>query len=119
MCSLSKAFGTEGNQCSLPNVLGTKVRQDLETGEVTVTLDGYISALADTYKDYLRSRTVHTPATQDLERHVTEALLTKDIKWFQSLTGALLFAAITCRPDISWATAMLSRAMCYPTPELV
>ena len=115
----------EGAISDLPAALGTKTTQDLAAGTVTISLEGYIEALADKFSAHIGSKRVQTPATQDLEKHVTEAILTKgdprdadDIKWFQRLVGALLFASIVCRPDISWATAMLSRAMCYPTAAL-
>ena len=37
---------------------------------------------------------------------------------YQSLVGAILYCAISTRPDISYATGMLCRAMTKPTPEL-
>ena len=38
---------------------------------------------------------------------------------FRSLVGALLFIAITARPDVQYAAGMLSRCVAYPTPEIL
>ena len=40
------------------------------------------------------------------------------IKAYQSLVGALLYAAINTRPEVAYAVGMLCRAMAKPTPEL-
>ena len=41
-----------------------------------------------------------------------------DIKAYQSLVGALLYASTNTRPDIAFAVGYLCRAMAKPTPEL-
>ena len=38
---------------------------------------------------------------------------------YRSLVGALLFIAITTRPDVQYAAGMLSRCVAYPTPEML
>ena len=54
-----------------------------------------------------------------------EALLTKSeprdpklVKFFQSLNGAIGFAAIVARGEVLWAWGMMSRACAYPTEDL-
>ena len=41
-----------------------------------------------------------------------------DVRKYQSIVGALLYAATNTRPDIAYAVGMLCRAMSKPTPEL-
>ena len=38
---------------------------------------------------------------------------------YRSIVGALLFIAITTRPDVQYAAGMLSRCVAYPTAELL
>ena len=115
----------EGPISDVPSVLGATAKQDLAAGTTTLSLEGYIETIADEYKDLLTSRKVSTPATSEIEAIVNEALRTKEeprdpklIKWYQRVCGLLIFASIVCRPDMSYAAAMLSRAMAYPTEAL-
>ena len=51
-----------------------------------------------------------------------ETLLTIDPAMherYRSMVGALLFIAITVRPDVQYAAGMLSRCVAYPTPALL
>ena len=58
----------------------------------------------------------------DAVRCKGETLLTIDPAMherFRSMVGALLFIAITTRPDAQYAAGMLSRCVAYPTPALM
>ena len=65
-----------------------------------------------------------TPADSDLAQHVANALScdaprsAEDIRRFQSIVGALLYASTNTRPDIAYAVGMLCRCMGKPTPAL-
>jgi len=65
------------------------------------------------------------PASKLLPQHVADALVDvserhpADVKKYQSLVGALLYAATNTRPDIAYSVGMLCRAMSKPTPELM
>ena len=115
----------EGLVSDVPAVLGTKITQDVAAGTVTLSQEGYIDSLAEEYATELPSRKPATPAGQDLEGHVREALDSKAeardpalVHWYQRIVGALIWASIVSRPDICWAVGMLSRAMAYPTAAL-
>ena len=68
--------------------------------------------------------------TLDLEKHVAIAVASAlakepvtvsaaDHARFRSIVGALIYAAISTRPDIAYSTGMLSRVMHHPTAELL
>ena len=68
-----------------------------------------------------------TPCDIDLVQHVADALASRaagstcaeaELRRYQSLVGALLYAAVNTRPDVAYSVGMLCRAMCCPTPEL-
>ena len=115
----------EGLVSDVPAVLGTKVKQDIAAGTVSLSQEGYIASLAEEYGAELPARKPATPAAQDLEGRVREALDSKAeardpalVHWYQRIVGALIWASIVSRPDICWAVGMLSRAMAYPTEAL-
>ena len=65
-----------------------------------------------------------TPCDYELPLHVANALPSTDtpdaeeVRRYQSICGALLYASTNTRPDLAFATGMLCRAMSRPTPEL-
>ncbi len=68
-----------------------------------------------------------TPCDGELVQHVADALASRlaghassdvDVRRYQSLVGALLYAAVNTRPDVAYPIGMLCRAMSCPTPEL-
>ena len=64
------------------------------------------------------------PHTEDLPSRVLDATLCDDprdpvlVQKYQSLVGALLYAAMNTRPDIAYSVGMLCRAMSKPTDSL-
>ena len=64
------------------------------------------------------------PHTDDLPSRVLDATLCNDprdpilVQKYQSLVGALLYAAMNTRPDIAYAVGMLCRAMSKPSDAL-
>ena len=66
-----------------------------------------------------------TPARKNLPELADLAVAAKVepdpalLKCYQSIVGAVNYCATHTRPDIAFAVGMLSRAMAYPTPELM
>ena len=96
-------------------------------GHVELTQASYIVRLADTWFPEGVPATIQSnqpPADKNLPQLVADALVNveprapEQVKAFQSLVGALLYAAINTRPDVAYAVGMLCRAMAKPTPEL-
>ena len=94
-------------------------------GTITLHQQAYIEKLANTYLGDGFNRVKHkNPASSDLPSLVEAALSATEpidperTKSYQSLVGAILYCSISTRPDISYATGMLCRAMSKPTPEL-
>ena len=92
----------EGLVSDVPAVLGTKVKQDIAAGTVSLSQEGYIASLAEEYGAELPARKPATPAAQDLEGRVREALDSKAeardpalVRWYQRIVGALIWAS-TC-----------------------
>ena len=61
------------------------------------------------------------PAGTDLPQLVADALTVTvlpaadNIRAYQSLVGALIYASVNTRPDVAYAIGMLCRAMAKPT----
>ena len=93
----------------------------------TISLGKYIDKLAERYLNgSMANRKEHkTPASQDLPKLVLAATdsdrpVDPEVhKQYRSLVGALLFAALTVRPDIAYAVGMLSRALNKPDARLL
>lgn len=98
-----------------------------EGGSVILRQTGYIRKMmasfapADHPRNFQRNR---APCDSSLCQHVADALCQTGpidpalLKRYQSLVGALMYAATQTRPDIAFAVGYLSRAMGKPTEEL-
>ena len=101
------------------------------TGRDTVTLHQrpYIDSLTARYfpdgvpTSLAANQTPHSP---DIKERVLSAVTSGATSLdaashgrYRSIVGALIYCAVSTRPDISYAVGMLSRAMHCPTPELL
>ena len=100
-----------------------------QTGDsVVLTQTAYIDKLVDTYMPGgvpTRFRRNGGPCSEALPKLIHEATLNKlapdpvILAEYQSIVGAELYASTHTRPDVSYAVGQLSRAMAYPTEELL
>ena len=112
----------------LADILNVQIQHNTD-GSTTLHQRDYIEKLAERYLPEIageKVRTVKFPASADLPKLVEAALDPSRpappdaaVKAYQSLVGALLYCATSTRPDISYAVAMLCRAMAKPTPDLL
>lgn len=113
------------DQGPLTEMLG--IQFDQGESHISLSLGNYIDRLVDRYLGKaLKNRKEHkTPACHELPDMVraatesTDALDPAIVAEYRSLVGALLFASLTVRPDISYAVGMLSRALNTPNATLL
>jgi len=122
--SLQSAWDVE-DEGELSDLLGIEFVFGDDSVELRQT--AYIRKMVDTYfpdgmPEQLQPSC--TPADKDLPQVIADALTMKLagetpdpalLKRYQSLVGALLYAATNTRPDIAYATGMLCRCMSCPT----
>jgi len=84
----------------------------------------YIEKLVKRYLPQGGAKVLHknkAPAAQDLAQVISDAQSQEAVpdsgllRQYQSLVGALLYCAVSTRPDVSYAVSMLCRAMSKPT----
>ena len=111
----------------MSDLLGVDITPSPDCSKVTLRQTGYIDRLvAKWFPDGAPAltRSNKVPAGPDLAQLVADALASTEVpcssavRDFQSIVGALLYAATNTRPDICYAVGMLCRAMSRPTPEL-
>ena len=122
--SLQKRWDVE-DEGVVSDLLGIEISSTGST--VELKQEAYINKLvAIWFPDGVPStlQSTKTPADADLAQHVADALScdaprsAEDIRRFQSIVGALLYASTNTRPDIAYAVGMLCRCMGKPTPAL-
>ena len=96
---------------------------------ITLDLERYITDVTAHYFPGGVHAAYAVPATLDLVKLVEDASTRKEEiksaidpelhKRYRSIVGALLFIAITVRPDVQYAAGMLSRCVAYPTLALL
>ena len=109
---LGVEIASEGNVVSLKqtayiekmakNQFGDDIPPDCKAFNVPYVFEGSTATLAQVIADALSDDRVRSP---------------EEIKAYQSIVGALLYAATHTRPDIAYAVGMLCRAMGSPSPD--
>lgn len=101
-------------------MLGMRITRDLEKKTIHLDQELYISKALEKF-GLDKCRTMPTPAVQSsssatplVEREGANAQPT-DLKLYQEKVGTLLYAAISTRPDISFAVNKLTQHMTAPT----
>ena len=108
----------------LTSMLGMRIEQTKE--HITINHRPLIEKTAARFLGENHKPLKHaTPATPKLPEMVNLALDSTAppsetlLAMFRALVGALLFVAVTARPDVSYAVGMLSRVMNKPTEALM
>ena len=112
------------DQGKLTDVLGMQIHQNEEC--ISISHENYITNLVETFLAGEANRKEHkTPACEELEDLIIAAIESTGpidpelLAMYRSLVGALLYCAVTVRPDIAYAVGMLSRALNKPTKRLL
>ena len=106
------------------DLLGVEITRD--DRYVTLRQTAYICKMVQNHfsEPPAQSKRNKLPCDESLPQMVADALANEDahsaadIKAYQSIVGALLYASTNTRPDIAFAVGYLCRAMAKPTPEL-
>lgn len=104
-------------QSDLEKFLGAEFVTIPQKG-ILMHLNQYIHGMLDRFgmSDCRSTPTPESCSTDSSARELTDQslLCRADIQLFQEITGALMFCATSCRPDISHAVNMLARRMAAP-----
>ncbi|NDD86026.1 transposon Pol polyprotein, partial [bacterium] len=102
--------------------LGVKVTRDLRSKTLALSLPQYTSELEKRFAGYLEDRrnkrALGSPMVPDTMRDLKlpeeewgdEDRATVDKFEYMSMLGSLMFAALTCRPDLAFSVSLLSQA---------
>ena len=100
--------------------LGMQVTRDKATRTISLGLPKYISELEKKYKRHLDEQGSHrgcgSPMVPDVMKRVKaedwseEEAKEVNRKDFMSILGSLMFASLTCRPDLAFTVSLLSQA---------
>jgi len=96
-------------------LLGIEIYRDRPLHSITITLGQYIRKILKRFgmEDCRPARTPFPPNI--LLEPATENNLFSDITKYRSLVGALMFATITCRPDVAYSVNQLSQFNVRPS----
>lgn len=101
-------------------VLGMAIKRDRKARTITLDQELYITKALERY-GLQECKPVTTPGVPGLDEtstattEATETTAAVDRQLFQEMVGTLMYAAISCRPDINHAVQQLARAMQAPT----
>ena len=90
--------------------LGIEVEKDA-VGNFCICQTGYIERMMEKFKLHA-SKSARTPLQKQLK---TDGSPPVDPSSYRSMIGAILYVAVATRPDVSFATSMLSEASMEPT----
>jgi len=99
--------------------LGINVNRDWENGEITINMPKMIENIATKFG--CTDRPAKTPMSSDIKlaKGSVEDIVPASEFDYMSCVGALLYLALTVRPDIAYAVGQLSRFMSCPTADCV
>ena len=102
-------------------ILNIRIDRDWEAGTVKISQPAAISKLAAKFHldDITKTGAPLMPMRPDLhlQKAVGDKIINRDVFDYASVVGSLLYLSLTCRPDISVATGILSRFMACPGQE--
>ena len=102
-------------------ILNIRIDRDWEAGTVKISQPAAISKLAAKFHldDITKTGAPLIPMRPDLhlQKAVGDKIINRDVFDYASVVGSLLYLSLTCRPDISVATGILSRFMACPGQE--
>ena len=100
--------------------LGIEITRDRRGRTLSLGLPNYISELETKYSKHLEEegskKSVGSPMTPETMKRLKAEEWTEeesrevDRKQFMSVLGSLMFAALTCRPDLAYSVSLLSQA---------
>jgi hypothetical protein len=95
-------------------LLGMKVRRDRASHQIMLSQEQYIVKAAERYGVQLSSKPPSTPGV-DYQEETAAKSPPCDKTLFQQLTGTLIYATISTRPDAAHSVHVLTRHMNDPT----
>ena len=110
---LKKKYNIEGGN-ELQWFLGIRVLRDRETKRLWLSQASYIDKIANLATS---SQPDNTPMAREEPMPYEDRASHHDINLYQQKIGSLLYAAVTTRPDIAFATSRLSRFLTNPGPK--
>jgi Reverse transcriptase (RNA-dependent DNA polymerase) len=94
--------------------LGIRVIRDRERRIIWLSQSTYIDKIANLANS---NQPDTIPMTRDELKPYENRATNREIHLFQKKIGSLLYAAVTTRPDIAFATSRLSRFLTNPSPQ--
>ena len=100
--------------------LGMQISRDRQLGVVEIGLQKYTEGLAKRFPDLMLGGKVSTPMAPDALQKIrlggwsVEEAAKVAPKEYMSVLGCLMYAATTCRPDISFSVSTLAQASSDP-----
>jgi hypothetical protein len=101
----------------IKDYLGVEIAYDLNKGRLKLNQSKYIQKVLDRFNINNKSPK-YTPIKANIKLEPNKEQATpKEIKWFQTAIGSLLYLAMATRPDITYATILLARFASNPSIE--
>ena len=115
LSKLKKRFNISG-ESELQWFLGIRVIRDREKKLIWLNQSSYIEKISSLAKTHI-SYHFNTPMAHEELFPYDGTASHPEIHSYQRKIGSLLYAAVTTRPDIAFATSRLSRFLTNPSPE--
>eukprot|EP00041_Stephanoeca_diplocostata_P032891 m.1068730 g.1068730 ORF g.1068730 m.1068730 type:complete len:1436 (+) comp24226_c0_seq4:346-4653(+) len=104
----------------IKSFLGISVSYDRAAGTVQLSQSGYIDSIADQFPDIKDTKPLKTPLGPSDRFHKSnqpKEPLPDILRQYRSLLGALIYASVKTRPDISFAIGRAASVMSNPGLE--